>query len=60
MECCEVVGCDKQGLIMHEINWNNCYEFHQICEYHDKEAKEGIELNFRNSYCKPNQTQGKK
>ena len=56
MECCEVVGCDKQGLIMHEINWNNCYEFHQICGYHDKEAKEGKELNFRNSYCKRNQT----
>ena len=52
-ERCEVVDCNKEGLSMYELKKNNSVEFHHICEYHDKQAKEGKELNFKESYIKP-------
>ena len=51
-EICEVADCHEQGLVTHEISKNTSVEFHQICKYHDKQAKEGKELNFKTSYLK--------
>ena len=51
---CEVVDCDEKGLTLFELKKNNSVEFHHVCDYHNKEAKQGKELNFEQSYIKPN------
>lgn len=53
-EICEVVDCDKKGLNRYKLKKNYSVEFHHICDYHDEEAKEGKELNFKQSYIQPN------